>query len=128
VLLARAKLRRGEKEEAVRLLEDLREQKPERFAVADDQDSWYAAARLLGDLYLNDFGRADLALNCYKEFLQSSKSGADTHYKLGQAYEALGDLPHAAKAYERVTAYEGHPLVYEARSALSRVKQAAQPS
>ena len=54
-------------------------------------------------------------------------SGADTLYKMGQAYEMLGDLPHAAKAYEQVTAYEGHPLAYEARSALSRVKQ-GQPS
>jgi tetratricopeptide (TPR) repeat protein len=126
LLLARAKLRRGEKEQAVQVLEDLRERKPERFAAGDD-DSWYAAARLLGDLYLNDYSRADLALACYKEYRQSSKSGADTLYKMGQAYEMLGDLPHAAKAYEQVTAYEGHPLVYEARSALSRVKQ-AQPS
>jgi tetratricopeptide (TPR) repeat protein len=126
LLLARAKLRRGEKEQAVQVLEDLREHKPERFA-DDDQDSWYAAARLLGDLYLNDYSRGDLALACYKEYRQSSKSGADTLYKMGQAYEMLGDLPHAAKAYEQVAAYEGHPLVYEARSALSRVKQ-AQPS
>ncbi|HEX5271515.1 MAG TPA: hypothetical protein VFW33_13555, partial [Gemmataceae bacterium] len=126
VLLARAKLRRGEKEQAAQLLEDLRTHKPERFA-DDDEESWYAACRLLGDLYLNDLARADLALACYKEFRHSSKSGADTLYKIGQAYEQLGDLPHAAKAYEQVTAYEGHPLVYEARSALSRVKQ-AQPS
>src|SRR5207244_4166775 len=80
--------------------------------------------RLLGDLYLHDLGRADLAVACYKDFRQSSKSGADTLYKLGQAYEMLGDLPRAAKSYEQVTAYEGHPLVYEARAALSRVKQA----
>jgi tetratricopeptide (TPR) repeat protein len=126
VLLARARLRRGEKEAAVRLLEDMREKKPERFA-DDDQESWYAACRLLGDLYLTELGRADLALACFKEYRQSSKSGADTLYKMGQAYEQLGDLPRAAKAYEQVTAYEGHPLVYEARSALSRVKQ-AQPS
>jgi tetratricopeptide (TPR) repeat protein len=127
VLLARAKLRRGEKEQATQLLEDLRTHKPARFAAADDEESWYAACRLLGDLYLNDLGRADLALECFKEFRHSSKSGADTLFKMGQAYEQLGDLPRAAKAYEQVTAYEGHPLVYEARSALSRVKQ-AQPS
>jgi tetratricopeptide (TPR) repeat protein len=126
VLLGRAMLRRGEKEQAVQLLEEMRAHKPERFA-DDDEESWYAACRLLGDLYLNDLSRADLALACYKEFRQSSKSGADTLFKIGQAYEMLGDLPRAAKAYEQVTAYEGHPLVYEARSALSRVKQ-AQPS
>ena len=39
----------------------------------------------------------------------------------------LGDVPKAIKAYERVTAYDGHPLVYEARSAISRLKQ-AQPT
>jgi tetratricopeptide (TPR) repeat protein len=127
VLLARARLRRGEKEQAVALLEEVRTNKPAQFAAGDD-DSWYAACRLLGDLYLNDLGRADLAVTCYKDYRQSSKSGADTLYKLGQAYEMLGDLPRAAKAYEQVTAYEGHPLAYEARSALSRVKQAAQPS
>jgi tetratricopeptide (TPR) repeat protein len=126
VLLARARLRRGEKEQAAALLEEVRTHKPEKFA-DDDADSWYAACRLLGDLGLNDLGRPDLAVACYKDFLQSSKSGADTHYKLGQAYEMLGDLPRAAKAYERVAAYEGHPLVYEARAALSRVKQ-TQPS
>jgi tetratricopeptide (TPR) repeat protein len=126
VLLARARLRRGEKDQAAALLEDLRTNKPEKFS-DDDQESWYAACRLLGDLYLNDFGRADLAFACYKEYRQSSKSGADTLYKMGQAKEAMGDLPGAAKYYEQVTAYEGHPLVYEARSALSRLKQ-GQPS
>jgi len=124
VLLARAKLRRGEKEQAAALLEELHTNKPQKFA-DDDEDSWYAACRLLGDLYLQDLGRADLAVTCYKDFRQSSKSGADTLYKLGQAYEALGDLPKAAKFYEQVTAYEGHPLVYEARAALSRVNTPA---
>jgi tetratricopeptide (TPR) repeat protein len=123
VLLARARLRRGEKDQAAALLEELHAHKPEKFD-DDDAESWYAACRLLGDLYLHDLGRADLAVACYKDFRQSSKSGADTLYKLGQAYEMLGDLPRAAKSYEQVTAYEGHPLVYEARAALSRVKQA----
>jgi tetratricopeptide (TPR) repeat protein len=124
VLLARAKLRRGEKEQAAALLEEIHTNKPQQFADDEDAESWYAACRVLGDLYLHDLGRADLAVACYKDFRHSSKSGADTLYKLGQAYEMLGDLPRAAKSYEQVTAYEGHPLVYEARSALSRVKQA----
>ncbi len=124
MLLARAKLRRGEKEQAAALLEELHTNKPVKFA-DDDEDSWYAACRLLGDLYLQDLGRADLAVACYKDFRQTSKSGADTLYKLGQAYEALGDLPKAAKYYEQVTAYEGHPMVYDARAALSRVKSPA---
>jgi tetratricopeptide (TPR) repeat protein len=126
VLLARAQLRRGEKEQAAALLEEIHTNKPARFE-DDDAEAWYAACRLLGDLYLQDLGRADLAVACYKDFRHSSKSGADTLYKMGQAYEMLGDLPRAAKSYEQVTAYEGHPLVYEARAALSRVKQ-GQPS
>jgi len=126
LLLARAFLRRGEKETATSLLEDIHTKKPERFADGDEE-SWYATCRLLGDIYLNDYARGDLALVCYKEFQESHKSGADTHFKMGQAYEMLGDLPKAIKAYERVTAYEGHPLVYEARAAMARLKQ-AQPS
>ena len=51
-----------------------------------------------------------------------SRSGKDTLYKIGQAYEACGDLKKAAKYYENVTAYDGHPLMYEARQALSRVQ------
>jgi tetratricopeptide (TPR) repeat protein len=126
VLLARAKLRRGEKDQAAAVLEELHTHKPEKF-LEGDEDAWFVACRLLGDLYLQDLGRADLAVTCYRDFLQSSKSGADTHYKLGQAYEALGDPARAARSYERAAAYEGHPLQYEARAALSRVKQ-AQPS
>jgi tetratricopeptide (TPR) repeat protein len=126
VLLARARLRRGDRDQAAALLQEVHAQKPEKFA-DNDQEAWYAACRLLGDLYLNDLGRADLAFACYKDYRSSSKSGADTLYKMGQAKEAMGDLVAAAKYYEQVTAYEGHPLVYEARSAISRIKQ-AQPS
>jgi tetratricopeptide (TPR) repeat protein len=127
VLLARAKLRRGEKEQAAALLEEIHTHKPEKFSNGDE-DSWYAACRLLGDLYLHDLARADLALACYKDFRQSAKSGADTLYKMGQAHEMLGDVPRAVKAYEQVAAYDGHPLQYEARAAVSRLKQGGQPS
>jgi tetratricopeptide (TPR) repeat protein len=125
VLLARARLRRGEKQEAAALLEELRAGKPEQFATAADEEAWFLGCRLLGDLYLQDLGRPDLAVACYTDYRKSSKSGADTLYKLGQAYEMLGDLPRAAKSYEQVTAYEGHPLAYEARAALSRVRKAS---
>jgi tetratricopeptide (TPR) repeat protein len=78
--------------------------------------------RLLGDLYLQELGRPDLAVPCYQEFRKSSKSGADTIYKLGQAHEMLGDLPRAKKCYEQVTAYESHPLAPDAREALYRLQ------
>src|SRR5262249_10549239 len=83
VLLARARLRRGERDEAVALLESVRSPKPEKFA-GDDQEAWYVACRLLGELYLYELARPDLAVPCFNDFRNSSKSGADTLYKLGQ--------------------------------------------
>ena len=122
VLEARARLRKGERDDALKILEDLREAAPAKFATDDDQEAWYLAHRLLGDLYLNELSRPDLAISCYVEFRKSSKSGADTLYKLGQAHEACGEYAKAAKYFEQVTAYQGHPLMYDAQQALYRVK------
>jgi tetratricopeptide (TPR) repeat protein len=121
LLLARALQRRGEKEEATKLLESIYSPKPEKFASAEDEESWYVACRLLGELYLEQ-GRADLAVPCFLEYRKSPKSGADTMYKLGQAYEQIGDLPRALKCYEHVTAYESHPLAPDARDAIYRLQ------
>jgi hypothetical protein len=122
VLEARARLRKGERDPALVILKDLRESQPTKFPGDDDQESWYLANRILGDLYLNELARPDLAIPCYSEFRKSTKSGADTLYKLGQANEACGELKKAAKFYEQVTAYESHPLAYDARQALYRVQ------
>lgn len=122
VLRSRLRLLRGERDEALVILEDLREQKPEKFASDDDQEAWYLANRILGNLYLNELSRPDLAIYCFNEFRQSSKSGADTLYRLGQAYEATGDLAKAKRFYELVTGYDGHPLAPEAREALYRLQ------
>jgi tetratricopeptide (TPR) repeat protein len=122
VLMARARLRRGEKEEAVALLEQVRSPKPEQFATGEDEEAWYVASRLLGEMYLYELGKPDLAVECFKDFRHSSKSGADTLYKLGQAYEQLGDRPRAVKFYKHVAAYEGHPLAHEANDALYRLQ------
>jgi tetratricopeptide (TPR) repeat protein len=125
VLVARARLRRGERTEAVTLLEEIQATKPERFASGDEEDAWYVACRLLGELYLYELGKPDLAVPCFNAYRKSPMSGADTMYKLGQAYEQLGDLPRAAKCYEHVTAYEGHPLYYDAQDALQRVQSSS---
>jgi tetratricopeptide (TPR) repeat protein len=122
VLLARAKLRRGEKEQAAGLLEEIHTNKPQQFADDEDAESWYAACRLLGDLYLNDLGKPEQAVACYTDFRKSSKSGADTAYKLGQAYEQLGDRDRARRFYEQVTTYDNHPLAWQARDALHRLQ------
>jgi predicted Zn-dependent protease len=121
VLLARALLRYGEREKATALLEEVRNPKPEKFASGEDEDAWFASNQLLGDLYL-EVGRADLAVPCLVEFRKSTKSGARTLFKLGQAYEQLGDVKRAARCYEQVTAYEGNPLTPDAYEALSRLQ------
>ncbi len=122
VLHARACLRRGERERAVELLESVRTPRPEQFATPADEESWFLANRLLGDLYLGELARPDLALECYTSYRKSSKSGADTLYKLGQTYEQLGDRPRAVKFYKHVVSYDGHPLAPEARDALYRLE------
>jgi tetratricopeptide (TPR) repeat protein len=122
VLVARCRLRRGEKEEAVAMLEQVRSPKPEKFATSEDEDAWYLASKLLGELYLYDLHRPDLAVACFKDFRQSSKSGADTIYKLGQAYEQIGDLVRAVKSYKHVVSYDSHPLAPDARDALARLQ------
>jgi tetratricopeptide (TPR) repeat protein len=122
LLIARARLRRGEKEEAVAMLEQIRSPKPEKFATREDEDAWFMASKFLGELYLYDLNRADLAVQCLKDFRQSSKSGADTIYKLGQAYEQIGDLVRAVKSYKHVVSYDSHPLAPDARDALERLQ------
>jgi predicted Zn-dependent protease len=120
VLLARALLRYGERDQAVALLEGVHSPKPEKFA-AGDEEAWYQGCQLLGDLYM-ELGKADRAVACYLDFRKSSKSGARTLFKLGQAYEQLGDRVRASKAYHQVTAYEGNPLTPEAHEALQRLQ------
>ena len=90
VLLSRVLLRYGERDRAIATLEEVRNPKPEKFASGEDEDAWYQSCQLLSDLYL-EVGRPDLAVPCLIDFRQSSKSGARTLYKMGQAYEQLGD-------------------------------------
>ncbi len=125
VLQGRALLRYGEKDQAITLLEGVYTPKPEKFASSDDEDAWYVSCQILGDLYM-EIGRADLAVPCFQEFRKSSKSGARTLFKLGQAFEQLGDPVRAKKLYEAVTAYEGNPLTSDAHDALSRLRSATQ--
>jgi tetratricopeptide (TPR) repeat protein len=120
VLLAKVLLRYGEREKAVAALEEVRTPRPEKFASGEDEEAWFTSCQLLGDLYL-EMGRADQAVQCLLDFRKSSKSGARTWLKLGQAYEQLGDFPRAARSYKQVTAYEGNPLTHEAYDALHRL-------
>jgi tetratricopeptide (TPR) repeat protein len=121
VLLARVHLRYGERDKALALLEEVHSPKPEKFASGEDEDSWYVCCQMLGDLYL-EIGKPDLAVPCLHDFRKCSKSGARTLFKLGQAYEQLGDHVRAKKSYKQVTAYEGNPLAPDAYEALSRLE------
>jgi tetratricopeptide (TPR) repeat protein len=122
VLLAKVLLRFGERDKGLTVLEDMRHPKPEKFASAEDEDGWYQCCQLLSDLYM-ELNRADLAVPCLIDFRQSAKSGARTLYKMGQAYEQLGDRIRAAKCYKQVTAYEGNPLAGDAEDALQRLQE-----
>lgn len=117
---ARILLRKGDRDAALPILEDVREAKPSGGA---EQEAWYQAVRILGDLYLNELNRPDLAVGCYLEYREYSKSGADTLFHIARSYEATGDAGKAAQFYEAVTAYDQHPKYWEAQEALRRLKE-----
>src|SRR5262249_31968962 len=56
VLTARVQLRYGERDQALARLEEVRNNKPEKFAGGEDEEAWYMASMLLGDLYM-ELGR-----------------------------------------------------------------------
>lgn len=119
VYRARCHLRRGDTEHALKLLEDSRELKP---SGNDESDAWYWGVKQLGMMYLDTFSRPDLAVDCFKTFQESIKAGADTHYQLGRAYEAMGDGGKAINHYKMVTSFEDHPLRWDAEEAIRRLR------
>ena len=120
-LLAQARLllRKGDRDTAVRLLEDIREQP---VGTGDEEDAWYLATRLIGDLYLNELNRPDLAITAYSAYSKYNKSGGETMFQLARAYEANGNTAAAIRTYEAVSIYQNHPRSYEASEAARRLK------
>lgn len=115
---ARCRLRQGEREAGIALLEDVRESPK---GSGDEEEAWYNATRILGQLYLEELNRPDLALKAYSDYKDYHKSGADTLFQIARCYEALGDPAGAAKFYNAVTAFEEHPRYWEAKDALKRL-------
>jgi tetratricopeptide (TPR) repeat protein len=115
---ARCLLRRGDRDAGIQVMEDIREGKK---GSGDEEEAWYNATKILGDLYLEELNRPDLAVRAYSDYKEYGKSGADTLYKLGRAYEAMGDVANAAKFYNAVTAYEEHPRFWDAKESLRRL-------
>jgi tetratricopeptide (TPR) repeat protein len=123
VLRARVERIRGDTEKTLALLEEVRGNKPEKFATNEEEEAWFLTHRILGEMYVDE--KPDQAVLCLQEFRKSPKSGANTLYNLGRAYENLGDRNRAMRCYEQVVAFEGNPLVYDARDALDRLRGAA---
>jgi len=126
VLRARIQRMRGESDQAVETLEKIRANKPEKFKTTEEEEAWFLAHRLLGEMYVDE--KPDQAVMCLLEFRNSPKSGANTMYNLGKAYENLGDKNRALRCYEQVVAFEGNPLVYDAQEAMDRLRGAGSSS
>jgi tetratricopeptide (TPR) repeat protein len=118
LLEARCLLRRGERDAGLTLLEDVRESPK---GSGDEEEAWYNTARLLGQLYLEELSRPDLALKAYTDYKDYHKSGADTLFHIARCYEALGNPANAIKYYHEVTVFEEHPRYWEAKDALRRL-------
>ena len=88
------------------LLAEVADHRPEKFASREDEDAWYYACQQLAELYLYELDQPEKAIKCLLDFRKSPKSGANTLFKLGEAYEKLGDTKKAIKYYEHVEAYE----------------------
>lgn len=116
---ARVLLRRGEREAGLKILEDIHYDRAK--GSGDEEDAWYTATKILGQLYLEEFGKPENALHCYTKFKEYHKSGADTLYQIARCYEAMGDIPHATQFFKAVTGYEGHPLYWDAKESLKRL-------
>jgi hypothetical protein len=114
---SRCLLRQGNRDGALAVLEDLREEKP-----SGEDEAWYEATRLLGNIYLNELNRPDLAVHCFLDYRNYSKSGADTLFNIAKSYEGSGQVGNARKFYEAVTAYDQHPKYWDAKEALERLK------
>jgi tetratricopeptide (TPR) repeat protein len=116
---ARCHIRRQEDQQALKILEDVRGLKP---SGNDETDARYFGIKQLGMMYLENFVKPDFAVECFLEYQQSNRSGADTYYNLGRAYEALGDNSRALQQYRMVMTYEEHPLRWDAQQAIDRIK------
>ncbi|HEX3150396.1 MAG TPA: hypothetical protein VHR66_20125 [Gemmataceae bacterium] len=125
VQMARCHLRRGERDEGTRLLEDVREMKS---SGGEEREAREWTIRQLGTMYLDDYNRADLAIECLTEFLDSEKSGARTLYDLGRAHEAKGDVGQAMKFYRQAAAFEDNPIRWDAEEGIRRLKERSAPS
>jgi tetratricopeptide (TPR) repeat protein len=117
---ARVLLRRGDRDAGLQILEDVFYGKEK--GSGDEEDAWYTATKLLGQIYLDELGKPDLAMHCFLAYKDYHKSGGDTLYQIARCYEAKGDTANAIRFYTAVTGYDGHPLYWDAKEAIKRLK------
>lgn len=120
-LLGRSYYRQGNIDDAVLCLEQVKSNRPAHFDDDEQKDAYYSACRLLGDLYLDQRNEPAKAVECYSIYKDYTKSGAETLYRLGCAYEANGQPAHARKWYDMVLVYPGHPRAEDAKRALAKL-------
>lgn len=116
---ARCMLRKGEREEGIRIMEAIR---AGRRGSGEDEDAWFAATKILGQLYLEELNRPQDALRAFQDYKDYTKSGADTLFQIARCHEALGDPGNALRFYEAVTVYAEHPRAWEAQEAIKRLR------
>lgn len=121
VLAGRYALRMGDRDKALELLEGARADKPTSWISGVYEEAWDQCNQILGDLFL-EVGRPKDAIEALVDFRKTSKSGTKTLWKMGQAFEALGELKKALGCYEQITAYDGNPLLWDATEAVNRIK------
>ncbi|MGL5094053.1 MAG: tetratricopeptide repeat protein, partial [Planctomycetia bacterium] len=120
-LLGRTHLRRGDDRTAADCFEAVRAAKPASFRSNDEEEAYFHALRLLGDVYLDRLDDPEKAVECYQGYRNYVKSGAETLYRLGSAYERLGQTAAARKWYDMVLVYPQHPRAGDAQAALARL-------
>lgn len=123
-LLGRSYYRQGKVQDAVLCLEQVINNRPSKFIDDEQQEAYFTACRLLGDIYLDELNQPEKAVDCYSIYKDYSKSGAETLYRLGKAYEACGKWAHARKWYDMVLVYPTHPRAEDARKALAKLEKA----
>ena len=108
-------------QDAALCLNAVKEGRPQRFADSEQEEVYFSACRLLGDLYLFKLNNPAKAIECYSIYKDYVKSGAETLFRLASAYEANGQHAHARKWYDMVLVYPQHPRAEESRQALARL-------
>lgn len=121
-LLGRSYYRAGNFSNASLCLEAVKNNRPKRFADSEQEEIYFGACRLLGDLALDTLNDPAKAVDCYMICKDHVKSGAETLFRLGRAYESNGQPAHARKWYDMVLVYPSHPRAEAAKAALERLR------